>query len=119
MLTDAELSWLRAAVEETLPNTCVFYSPTKTSDGMGGNTITWGAVGTVLARIDPVINAYGRENLGAAAIRDYSRFTLTVPHDTTLQANWRVVVNGGTFNVVGVGTANSWALDVRAYVERI
>jgi hypothetical protein len=108
MLSDADLTWMREALEQTMPDTCVILQPVHTSDGQGGQTTTWGTVTSVRCRIDP-----GRKELkelvGGAVMAPYSWWQLTLPWDTSIEASYRVVVNGDIYNLLSATENKSWA----------
>ena len=52
-LSAGELTAMRATQADTLPGTAVISRNTPTSDGMGGWTDAWAAIGTVDGRVAP------------------------------------------------------------------
>jgi head-tail adaptor len=115
-LSSAELTQIRADVATLLPDTANILAGTLTPDGAGGQTVTWGTVaGTIACRLDPV---RGREIDIGGQVQAFYGFVLTLPHGTTITAQHRVEVGGGTFAVVSADPEKSWKASVRAYVER-
>ena len=116
-LSSYELTAMRAAIEDLLPDTCIILTATNTPDGGGNVDITWGTTTTsVKCRIDPI---RAIEQMGGAAIQPYTRFQLTVPYDTALTSSQRVKIGTISYNIIGLQASNSWALDLRAVVEKV
>lgn len=119
MLSSRDLEYMRSTLEDLLPDTCVILSPTNASDGQGGYTVTWGtASANVKCRIDP-----GRkemyERVTGAKLTPYSWWQLTLPYDTTIATNYRVVVNGATYNVVNPDDNKSWMGTLRVALMKV
>lgn len=126
MMPDAaELARMRADMQAaTLPSTCNILSLTRTPDGEGGWTETWGTVtANVACRLDLVITRgvgfIGSEQLQGAALKPYTSWVLSAPHGTALTDANRVEVSGDTFNVVECDASRSWGGNVRATLERL
>ena len=112
-----ELALMRESIADTLPDLCNLLTPTYTGDGMGGFTSAFGTVSTnIPCRLDPV---KPREQLSADRNVHFATFMLTLPYSITVNPNYRIEVNGGTYNVTGVSPDKSWNMDRRVTVERI
>ena len=113
------LSQMRADVANMLPDTAViqtFGTVAQSSDGFAGGTYT--ATGTVVCRLDPL----GKNAAVRLALeREVTAYTyqLTVPYDTALVHNARVVVNSNTYEVIQLDVDHSWNVSKRAIVERL
>jgi len=117
MLTSAELTQMRADVAEMLPDTCNLLTVTRTSDGQGGITDTWGTATTgVACRLDPL---RGRESVQGAALQAQYSYILTLPYDTTITNAYRVEIGTAVYDVKAVDQGKSWAVSMRAFVERV
>ncbi len=126
MMPDAaELARMRADMQAaTLPDTCNILSLTRTPDGEGGWTDTWGtASASISCRLDLVITRgvgfIGSEQIQSASLKPYSSWVLSVPHGTAITSANRVEVGSDTFNVVECDASRSWAGNVRATLERL
>lgn len=116
---DADLTWMREEVENTLPDTCNILSVTKTSNGQGGFTQSWGtAVASVACRVDAMKQADAVTVVGEAG-RVYNRFVVTMPHDTAITAANRIEANGYTLAVETVDPAKSEIACLRAYAYEL
>ena len=116
MLTDPELEAIRAAIEDLLPDTCNILSVTRTSDGQGGWTESWGtATAAAPCRLD--VARPGGEQVFGASVQPFTGYVLTLAHDETITTAHRVSCNSQTFSVVSVDLAKSWDGSRRAYLE--
>jgi head-tail adaptor len=116
-LTADELSQMRDDIEGLLPDTCNILSISRTSDGMGSWTETWGTVTTsVYCRIDFMS---GKEALASSAEQPFNRAMLSLPYDTTITPANRIEWEDLTFNVISVNEGQSWAAVRRAVVEQV
>jgi hypothetical protein len=73
MLTAADLSFMRDTQEDALPGTVVIQRHTLVSDGMGGATETWAAVGTAIGRIYPR-RTQSAENIGGGQVHSHMQW---------------------------------------------
>jgi head-tail adaptor len=105
MLPSNDLEYIRSSIELLLPDTCNILSVTRTADGFGGWTDTWGTATVGAAcRVDPL---KGLENITAEALRPFHPYIMTLAHDVTINEQSRVEWNGNTYNVTSVNV-NSW-----------
>ena len=119
LFTDADLTWMRATVEETMPDTCNILSVTQTSDGQGGFTETWGtATANVACRVDAQVRSDSDTVVGESE-RVYNRYIVTVPHDTTVTEENRIEANGFTMSVDSVDDVKSEAACLRIYAYKL
>jgi hypothetical protein len=120
MLTAAQLTSMRSQVETLLPDTGVIQVMVRTSDSAGGWTEAGSAVsgGTVACRLDPLTErelsmvVAAREALGV-------RYRLTMPHDAPLAADYQVVTDGHTYQVIQLDADHSCNVSRRAIIEEI
>ena len=115
MLPD-ELSGMREAINQLLPDTCDILSVTRSADGEGGWTETWGTASTVSCRLDMV---QGREALAGGAVQPFTAYMLSLPYDAVISAANRVQHSSVTYNVVSVNTGQSWKAVTRVSLERV
>ena len=82
MLTNSDLSVMRDAIEQLLPDTCNILAGTETSDGMGGVTLTWGTAGTAIpCRFD---FKSGREFVVGVGLQSFTSAMLSLAYDVTI-----------------------------------
>jgi len=117
-LTATELASMRDDLEGlVLPDKGYILTLTQTSDGQGGFTDSWGtATAYTRCRLD-FLN--GTEAVFGGALKPFSGWNLTVPHDTSLTTEQRFLLNGDTYAVVEIDGDKSWSLFLRARVERV
>ena len=114
---DGEIESIRAEIERALPDTCDILALTRTSDGAGGWTETWGtAVAHVPCRLDPL---RGAESEGGGGLRSYQGYMLTLPYSTAVTAANRVQVGTVVYAVTGLAGGRSWGASARATIERV
>lgn len=98
MLTSDELATLRAEMLDLMPDTCVIQRPATTVGSAGFAAKTYSAVGTAACRLDPLKKQLDKEVLAMQETTAYYR-QLTVPYDTDLRAEDKVVIGGRTYEV--------------------
>ena len=122
-LSSKELTSIRTSINGLLPGTAIIIAVTNTADGFGGQSESTAAVagGTVACRLDPrtINETKSSENLAGGAISPFHTFILTLPYDTTITTNNRVIVGTQTYNVTSVDSDKNWKASVRVYVERV
>ena len=118
MIDPAMLAAMREAIGEMLPDTCYVLSVTRTPDGMGGNAETWGTAGTAACRLDLVTRDLS-EMVKGGAVNPYPQYMLSVPYDTALAVENRIMHNSITYAVVKVNTSQSWKAVARAVLELV
>lgn len=116
-LSTKELDRIRSDIGDTLPDTCTIMSPTYTQDNFGGFTQVFGtASANVPCRLDVI---KPREQVIDGKNTHFTQFMVSLPWDTTISPNYRVVIGSDTFNVVGISPAKSWNVVKRAVVEAV
>lgn len=115
-LSTDELSGMRAAINQLLPDACYVLTATNVSDGAGGVTVSWGTTGTTTCRLDVVS---GMEQLTGGAIQPYTKYMVSLPYDTTLTQSNRIKVGTNTYSVKSINLGQSWSAVARVEVEKI
>lgn len=116
-LSAADLSQMRDDIEELMPDTCTIQSVTLVSDGQGGMTETWAtAYSSVACRVDFI---RGKETLSSGAIQPYTTAMLSLPYDTVITTENRVVHDSVTYNVVSINDGQSWNIVKRVVMEAV
>ena len=119
-LSAAELAQMRAAIGELLPDTCNLLEVSRTSDGAGGWSETWGTVtgGSALAcRLD--FRDAGRESVTNASLTPYQSGILSIAYDAPISTNYRVEIGADVYAVKGENTDQSWLTVRQISVERV
>lgn len=98
MLNDAELAALRADMLDLMPDSCVIQRPTATVGSAGFAAKTYSAVGTTACRLDPLKKQLDKEVIAMQETTAYYR-QLTVPYDTDLRAEDKVVIGTRSYEV--------------------
>ena len=115
-LSSAELASMQEAINELLPDVCDLQTSAYAADGQGGGTVTWTTtLASVACRLDYV---RGNERMAGGALQAFTGYVLTLPHDTTITAAYRVIHNTITYTVQAVSSGTSWKACVRAWLEK-
>jgi len=120
MLTSDELAQLRADLEDLLPDTCTIQADGGSVDSAGHVTPSWSNTATgVACRLDPF--TVRSDSRGVIAQQEATRtyYTLTLPHDTTIDTGNRVIVGGLTLEIQQLFTTHSLHGVVRALVAEM
>ena len=114
-ISAADLAQMRDDIEELMPDTCTIQSVTLASDGQGSMTETWGtALASVACRLDFI---RGNETLTSGAVQPNTTAMLSLPYDTAITTEHRVVHDSVTYNVTSVNKGQSWNIVKRAVLE--
>lgn len=101
MLSDADLEAMRAELETSLPDTATVQRRSRSSDSMGGSTVTWPTVSTVACRIAP---RQGIEGDSDGHWQTTGEYRITVPWDADIRGTDRLVIGPLTVDVSHVST---------------
>jgi len=111
---------MRASLQDTaLPNLGNVLSVSSyTSDSQGGMTPVWGtAVAGVPYRLD---FKTGHEPLTGGAVKPFTYWALTMPHDTAITSDNRFEDEDGVvYAISSVDTQKSYSLFMQLTVERV
>lgn len=116
-LSAGELAAMRSEQSDTLPGTAVISRNTPTSDGMGGWTDAWAAVGTVDGRLAAASES-GAERLVAERITEEDAWVITLPYNADVTARDRVQIDSRTFEVVAP-LPHSWTTALRVVATEV
>lgn len=115
-LSAEELSQIREDLDDLLPDTAYILTKTKTPDGEGSFTETWGTAGTASCRLDFL--QPGKETVIADSLKPFQVGVLTLAYDKTIAATQRVEVNNIQYTVQGRNLNQSWIGVRRVAVQR-
>ena len=116
-LSSAELTEMRAALEDLMLDTCNLLTSTSVADGYGGETLTWGTtVASVPCRADRVS---GREIFVGGRLEPFTGYVFSMPHDTAIQITDQIEFDTNKYNIVSINDDQSWMAVLRVYGERI
>lgn len=118
LLSATELTALRAEMTGLMPGTCVIQRFTATVGSAGFAAKAYAAVGTAICRVDPK-SSEGRA--GVVASQDALKIfrQLTVPWNTDLRADDRVVYDDRTYSVVRLDDDHALNAVVRAEIVKV
>jgi head-tail adaptor len=115
MLTQQELTDLRAQQDATMTAQVVITRGTLVSDGMGGSTRSFINVGTVLCRWAATS---AKERALAGRVSDEALTTFTMPFGTSVQSEDRLTLASARYDVVGV-LDHTFSTACRAVATRV
>jgi len=115
-LTARELAQMREDIEDLCPDTAAILSVTRTSDGQGGFTETWGTASTTVCRVDW---KSGVESISGGAIQPIRTCTITMPYDAVVTEANRIQVGAQVYAVTAVDNDKSWTGCVRCQVDKL
>lgn len=116
-LTSTELSGMREAIALLLPDTCSILQMVQTADSEGNITVAGSAIATAVpCRVDSWHRGYLQ--VAGAAIEPFSRYTISMPYNQTINEANKVLVGTDVYRVTGVNTDQSWIAVKRVDVER-
>jgi len=116
MLSESDLTNMRTVLNDSLPGTATLTSGTIVSDSGGGGTTTFAASGTVDCRVAPV---GGSDREVADRLSSEADWIITLPAQTSIQTDDRIVTNGGTFAVVAVHSPRSYEISTRVEARQL
>ena len=117
MLTETELSSMRTVAAEALPGTAIVQTQAWTSDGGGGGSVAWTPSGTVDCRVAPINMAGENEGMTGGRISADSEYVITLPADTAIDTNARLLIDGETYNVEATRD-RSWNVTTRVEAKK-
>lgn len=119
LLSDAELTEIRDFVEENaLPSTCTIQTPTETNTKGSVVTTYANTYTAVPCRIMP-IRGEGREYVTGEKITRRATYIGTFPFDQALDATYRVVAGGDTYQVLQVWDDHDFRTARRADLAKV
>ena len=102
LLSAGELANIRSARNGFMPDTGIIYRYALTSDGMGGNSEAWTAVGTVNCYVWSREVTTDSETITGGQVTSRTRWYIEVPYNTTMDAKDWIEVGSRTFQVLVV-----------------
>lgn len=114
LLSAADLTSMRATLDESLPSTAAISRKTLASDGQGGRTETWATVATVACRVSPMETRGDDEQVQSDRPLSVGDFVITFPAGTDVRAVDRCIVDSVTYEVVKPKPRESYELCLRA-----
>lgn len=118
MLSDTEIATYRDAFNELLSDSCVIERLSTTSDGQGGSTSSWSAVGTALCTVSPLKTASGAPVVGDQVSEAADRI-VTLPAETDVRAADQLVIASGTYTVSEMREPRTYEFVRRVEVRQV
>lgn len=118
-LTTGEITAMRATLDASLPGTAIIKRATWTSDGQGGSTSTWAAVGTVDARLSPSQGRQRVEPVAGGGLVAESDWVATLPVGTDITTRDRLTYSDADYEVLAIDSPRSWDVAMRVELVRV
>src|SRR5258706_11372262 len=116
-LTVGELTGMREAIALLLPDTCSILQMVQSQDGEGNITSVGSAIATAIpCRVDSWHRGYLA--VSGAAIEPFSRYTISMAYNQSVNEANKIKVGNDVYRVTGVNTDQSWKAVLRVDVER-
>lgn len=122
MMNPGVIARLRRACDAVgyFPDRCTIQSVSYANSARGRVKTYSTSAEDVRCRIAPVTQRTPDESIVAGKVQGKTLYTITLPHDTVLQNDWRIVIDGGdTFEVLGTQEGGAWTIALRAVCEKV
>lgn len=121
LIEAGDLVWMRQTPAELMNEVATIYQVQNVADGSGGWTPTPVLTSTVACRVASATHRPPDETLviGKGGVRTESYYTIRFPWGTVIGEQYRVTVNGITYEVAGLQNPKNWDIDVRVYATRL
>lgn len=119
LLPAIEITQMRDVCEDTFDGTAIIQAKTITADGGGGGTSAWTASGTVACHLSPLPPDQNPEPSMGGRISAEADRVLTLPANTTITEQHRVVIDNVTYSVEAIKAPRTWELTRRVEVQRL
>jgi len=117
-ITNAEISRIRTDLAVYMPDICAVLSPPTGVDSTGYSSGTWGTVSASVACLF-YPQGMGKDKLTAEQINAPQAYILVVAYDQDLEAKYRVVYGGSTYEVESIESGGSWTPAKRAVCVKV
>lgn len=112
LLSSTDLSWMRSTEEQAMSSTAIIQAPTYTSGAFGSVIQSYIAVGTVTCDIWPISKNDREKSSGNQEISK-GEFYISVPYNTSVTVENRLVIDSKTYEVTFVPLSQSWLTNLR------
>ena len=103
---------MRATAAGSRQGTAIIQREVRVSDGGGGGTVSWVAVGTVSCRVAPIASAGEGEHIEGDRLQPDSEIVFRFPAGTDVDHNCRIVYGEETFSATAVRGPYSTEIDL-------
>jgi head-tail adaptor len=111
MLTSAELAWMIDTENQAMASTAIIQSPVYTSGTFGSVLQSYSNVGTVSCDIWPI--KQGVERSSGNQELSQGEFYISVPYNTSVTVQNRLVIDSKIYEVTFVPLSQSWLTNLR------
>ena len=120
MLSAAEVAAMRSVQAQALPDTCTISRKSSSSDGRGGQTVSYTPYATgVPCRLGRAGSGSGSETIDAEKVQQKTPWVVTFEYDQDVRNTDCIVVGTRTFEVVNGEPHEAWTTALRVQVEEV
>ena len=112
MITYTELAWMRATENQAMSSVATILSPSYSNTALGLQEESWTNVGTVSCDIWPIAKNDREKSTGNQEISK-GEFYISVPFNTSVTVENRLVIDSKTYEVTFVPLNQSWLTNLR------
>lgn len=112
MITSSELAWMRATENQAMSSNAIILSPNYEDSALGETVETWLIAGTVNCDIWPIAKNEREKSSGNQEISK-GEFYISIPFDTSVTVENRLVIDSKTYEVTFVPINQSWLTNLR------
>ena len=110
---------MRETSAESHQGTAIIQREIRVSDGGGGGTVSWVPSGTVSCRVAPIASGGEGEDVVGGRLHPDSEVVFSMPPDTDIDHNCRIVYGDETFSATAVRGPYSVEVDRRVEAKEI
>ena len=112
MITSTELSWMRATENQAMSSVATILSPSYSNTALGLQEESWTNAGTVACDIWPIAKN-DREKSSSNQEISKGEFYISVPYNTDVSIEDKVVISDVIYDITFVPLAQSWLTNLR------
>lgn len=119
MLSAAEIDAMRATVVTSLAGSAVIKEPAWVSDGGGGGSTSWVAVGTAACNITPVSSVAEGQVVDGHRLHPNTEYIFTFEYDLEIDDESRIVYEDRSFDVTSIRAPKTFELGRRVEAREV
>lgn len=112
MITNSDLTWMRATEELAMSSTAIIKSPQYSAGAFGSVLESYVATGTVSCDIWPIAKNDREKSFGNQELSK-GEFYISVPYSTSVTITDQLVIDGITYQVTFVPKLQSWLTNLK------
>ena len=122
-VTAKQYAQWRLFADRRMKTACTVYPVVRTKTSHAGTEMTWPSGTATVCHIYPGLQSSGRSQVLREAYANQLAtkmyWTIILPYDTTVAVDYKIVVGGQTFRVIGFPDAQSFLVTINCICEEI